>query len=370
MGLDLQRAVAALRPDALADRGWSGMLEILAKGLDASGASLFSVRPAAGVPQASCGCARDSLADYIAQWAGQDEWFAALQRRGLRVRAGQAVRGSEVLSAQELRRTAFHADFLRPQGIEHLVSLRLTDEDDEHAPLAHLSFYRPDSREDFAQEERQALGALWPQLQQALRREVMTARAAALGAVEETLQVLDQPAWVLRADAWIEFMNPPAHRLVADPLGVRMVAGRLSGVGDVGQEELREALSRVSVAGSCRRVACLGSERAGAAVLQFAGVGAVPSFVQRWPRAQALLMVRLPADDELRAQWRARMATRHRLTPAEFRVLLGLLEGESPASIADRLGVSRTTVRTQLRALFAKTGCTRQADLVRAFGCP
>lgn len=53
-----------------------------------------------------------------------------------------------------------------------------------------------------------------------------------------------------------------------------------------------------------------------------------------------------------------------RLTGAEGRVLGLLLEGLSPAEIAAALSVEITTVRTQLRALFAKTGTRRQSELL------
>lgn len=53
------------------------------------------------------------------------------------------------------------------------------------------------------------------------------------------------------------------------------------------------------------------------------------------------------------------------LTPAELGVLTLLLDGETPSEIAATRGVAISTVRTQLKRLFAKTGTRRQADLVR-----
>jgi DNA-binding CsgD family transcriptional regulator len=52
------------------------------------------------------------------------------------------------------------------------------------------------------------------------------------------------------------------------------------------------------------------------------------------------------------------------LTPAEARVGIALARGRSPDEIAVSNGVSISTVRTQLRALFAKTGTARQTELV------
>ncbi|MDA9432951.1 helix-turn-helix transcriptional regulator [Bradyrhizobium sp. CCBAU 51627] len=52
------------------------------------------------------------------------------------------------------------------------------------------------------------------------------------------------------------------------------------------------------------------------------------------------------------------------LTPAEARVARELSGGATIDQIADRSGLSRETVRTQLKNVFAKTGLTRQVDLV------
>ncbi|MBG0808378.1 helix-turn-helix transcriptional regulator [Methylosinus sp. H3A] len=53
------------------------------------------------------------------------------------------------------------------------------------------------------------------------------------------------------------------------------------------------------------------------------------------------------------------------LTPAEARVARAIAAGRPASEIAGAHGVSAETVRTQLRAVFAKTGVSRQVDLVR-----
>jgi DNA-binding CsgD family transcriptional regulator len=52
------------------------------------------------------------------------------------------------------------------------------------------------------------------------------------------------------------------------------------------------------------------------------------------------------------------------LTPAEARVARGIAEGRTVESIAERFGLSRETVRSQLKAVLGKTGLVRQAELV------
>lgn len=52
------------------------------------------------------------------------------------------------------------------------------------------------------------------------------------------------------------------------------------------------------------------------------------------------------------------------LTPAEARVAHKIAAGATVETIAETLGVSRETVRSQLKAALAKVGLTRQAELV------
>jgi DNA-binding CsgD family transcriptional regulator len=56
------------------------------------------------------------------------------------------------------------------------------------------------------------------------------------------------------------------------------------------------------------------------------------------------------------------------LTPAEARVARSLTSGHSAEQIAADSGVSINTVRTQLRGVLEKTGCTRQAEVVSLLG--
>jgi DNA-binding CsgD family transcriptional regulator len=59
------------------------------------------------------------------------------------------------------------------------------------------------------------------------------------------------------------------------------------------------------------------------------------------------------------------IATTFKLTPAEMRVLMMIVQVGGIPEVAPVLGVSETTVKTHLQRVFAKTGTSRQADLVK-----
>lgn len=53
------------------------------------------------------------------------------------------------------------------------------------------------------------------------------------------------------------------------------------------------------------------------------------------------------------------------LTPTEARMLGLIVKGMDTVAAARKLGIARTTARTHLQRLFAKTGTARQSELVR-----
>lgn len=53
------------------------------------------------------------------------------------------------------------------------------------------------------------------------------------------------------------------------------------------------------------------------------------------------------------------------MTPAEARVAIELIKGSAPKEIAQKADVAISTVRSQMKAIFIKTGASKQADLPR-----
>ena len=59
------------------------------------------------------------------------------------------------------------------------------------------------------------------------------------------------------------------------------------------------------------------------------------------------------------------IASKYAQTASETRVLAELAAGGGIDELAERLGVSRPTVKTHMNHLLAKTGTRRQGDLIR-----
>jgi len=72
------------------------------------------------------------------------------------------------------------------------------------------------------------------------------------------------------------------------------------------------------------------------------------------------------SDPERRIALRSSVLARlYDLTPAEIRLVEGLVNGKDLSELSAETGVSRNTLRSQLQAVFSKTHTNRQAQVVR-----
>lgn len=123
------------------------------------------------------------------------------------------------------------------------------------------------------------------------------------------------------------------------------------------------ATGRGGAAGGCLRVRMAGSR---AATLQFQVIPLPHGLSERpWAPSQAdgCVAVFVSTAGGPRLSW-SRMMALHGFTRAEARLASMLAEGISLEEAAATLSISIHTVRSQLKTVFAKTGVTRQAELV------
>ena len=103
-------------------------------------------------------------------------------------------------------------------------------------------------------------------------------------------------------------------------------------------------------------------------VLRIAPLAPESPYAATWPTACALLILELPLPEASQDAWMRRMAHHFQLTDAETRVLRHFVSGADSAEVAARCRLSISTVRSHVRVIFEKTGCHRQAELMRMFG--
>ncbi|ENO81149.1 regulatory protein LuxR [Thauera sp. 28] len=239
----------------------------------------------------------------------------------------------------------------------------------EAEPSCRLRVSRPPWAERFGERERAICNLLLPHLHAAvqLRASLDIAeveRHCYVGMLDRLsvgVVLLDRNARILR-------LNQAATEILGRRDGLSVVAGSLSAALNGEGRALRGLIERAVVAGARHEPGVVDgmsiSRPSGGPQLGVA-VRAMPPTEWSEPSSRPAAMViirdpdvRLLASDE-------QLKRLYGLTNAEASLALELMAGRTVDEAAQALGISRNTARCQVRAIFAKTGVTRQAELLR-----
>ena len=222
---------------------------------------------------------------------------------------------------------------------------------------------RPVGSDDLA-----LLRLLAPHIRRAITiSDLMELKALETEALSATLDRLAMGVVVVASENRILHANEAARHMLAN--GSRIVArrGRLTARDSAAEAELSQAIAlagadEAALGGTGIGVA-LGAQDEQPALAHVLPLARGEVRTRLMPRATAAVFINTP---EFRAQPDLRtLAQTYGLTPAEARVAERLLAGAANlAEVAASLDVSLATVKTHLSQVFAKTGVSRQSDLV------
>jgi DNA-binding CsgD family transcriptional regulator len=264
-------------------------------------------------------------------------------------------------------RSEFFNDWARAQDIHHGVCGTIFQ---DGGRSVQLLVQRTCDQGHYTEAETDFFNFFVPHLQQALllgsRITADRARSAAIAraAGEETL-----PFVLLNHDLRIVFASPAAEFLLATAAGLTVQAGRL-GLADEGADRRLQQLLRASLAAAAARSPApaggmTAAPRAAGSTLQLlvrpihpdipVVAGEPPAYVAVY-FYDAAQPVRLDPP---------RLAQLYALSEAEIRVAAALAAAPDLAEVARRCGISLHTVRSHIKAIFAKTGTNSQTGLVK-----
>ena len=270
--------------------------------------------------------------------------------------------GATLFASGELERTAFYQEVLAPLDVHHSMGFCL-DYSPSHEILA-LSVSRDRHRPSFQPEAMELARRLLPhlrnvhQLQQRLQH------------LESTASVMDRVSygiWLLDSDGGVIKENAAAQVLRADShSGIRKSGAALLATWRADRAELQRAIESGICQTAARRSDFLLHDDAGRAWAACALHPLQRNALDVWTPAHQPACILLVHP--LAASQAALVPSlRHvfGLTPAEAELAEMLLHQGSLAGCANKLGKSHETLRTQLKALFAKTETHNQAELIR-----
>ncbi len=337
---------------AVATDRWPDLLERIADRAGSIGAVL-NIRSAETVHLIAAPRVRAAVEDFIAEgWAGDSYPEPLLRDQYPGFRCPTHYR-----SIAEIEAMLIHRDFFRPRGMIGAAGTAIQGSGND---LLHVAL---DGFPSFAAAEAALpfLDTLRPHLARAmsltslllLQRAQLTVEALAFAGIA---------AAIVSREGRLKAANTPFEMRLADRCD--RSRHRLRFTDAFLDRQFTAGLARSDDANLLRSIATR------------AGPDAIPLVIHMLPlrgaaRAVAdsdgvLLIVAdgsnalLPGADLLRILFD--------LTPAEARVARMVAEGATPAAAATQLGISINTVRVHLRAIFAKTGTARQADLAALFG--
>ncbi len=346
--------LAAVRPDS-----WSRVLERLAEKFDAELGLLVVEDLTLDHPRWWAATPRhaDQLRDLWLVRHRVNAWLLAARGRPV----PSVARTESLVPLTQLRQTDFYRDCLEPAGLLHSLGANLFA---EGPVFAYLSLMRGPERGPF--DDRALVRAGWVigHLARAIRMQIeITSRQSETNAMLGVLGALDQPIVLLGNEQVITFVNPAAHRLLAERDGLRVEGEHLCADRRDDQDRLAMILAQPP------RGAGPGSEWT-AVVSRSSGrppitcrVGALGSSLLVHGRPTTHVVV--AHDTALRPtllEESARLA--FGLTLSEVKIASLLLQGYSITRMATTLGVSPNTVKTHISHLLSKTGTSRQPELV------
>ena len=259
----------------------------------------------------------------------------------------------------------FYAEWGRPQGLFDAVAIKLTS---DPAMIGSITFGRAAAAGEVGESELEPLRLLAPHI----RRAVAISKLLDLRSIEVATfaSVIDGlAAGVVLVDRELRCVHiNPAARSLACPGGPLTEANGRIGAADVPATAALASAVRLAAdnesALAGKGIGVPVRDRAGNAFLIHVlplGCGEIRAGLSR--NAAAALFIApavVPRQDPADA-----LALLYDLTPAETRVLMLVAGGRKQAEMARELGVLPSTVKTHLLRVFGKTGCGRQAELVR-----
>lgn len=356
---------------ALAPQKWPAFMERAARAMGAQSALLREVDYNAGHVGIfeTVGFDPTFVAAYREHFVHLDYFAPAL----LSLPVGAVMRGDEAVPWERQRMSEFYNDYQRRLKNRHVMGTTLARYERYHLLFA---LQRELRQPDYDEEDMRLVGLVAPHMARAAQihhqlTEVTAQKHWALAALDRLrvgvilLDELGRPVHLNRA----------AERLVREHNAFTAGRNRLTLSTTTDTDRLKRLIVGAAALATGRKtgqeMAAAGSlrvraEASSGVALQFQVIPLPRDRSERpWEDAQyhGCVAVFVSASGGAHLPW-DRIAAMHGLTRAEAKLAALLAKGISLEEAAATLLVSILTVRSQLKSVFAKTGVTRQAELV------
>mgnify|MGYP001813252094 CR=1 FL=1 len=359
---------------ALEKRPWQSALPALREALDAQVASLILRPPSQDDQGVILNCVRpDPDQQELGELADPDDWQASAYREQffsldpfINLPQDKVIALEDILPDRELMESDYYLHYLEPINLFQILGV---DTAEPGGMQARLRFSRRRSEARFNNKERQLLERLIPHLRRAVEIYARLNRASSerdvyAGAVNQ----LSVAAIIVDEQGRVLTSNEVASALLEQAQGLGVRDQRLHIDGRDINKELQQALTtiiRAQQQGETSVVRALRVPRPGGRADLGLVIRPVPGSQGSEGQAIPCAAVFISDPDLEESTSQQILGELFELTPAEARLATLLARGLSLAEVSAAQGISQHTARAQLKSIFAKTGVSRQAELVR-----
>ncbi|RKQ70055.1 helix-turn-helix transcriptional regulator [Oceanibaculum indicum] len=344
---------------------FQSVLSDITRLIEARAITLYTPHLAPSDPRAvwaATGMPQEALNEYAAYYGSLDVWTQAATRDGLPPK-GSLIVSDELLPPEDLRRSEFYNDYLKPYEIGRTLVSIVDDGKLPGFPRVRLSIVRAEAQRPFDAREKATLGAM----QQLLRTVMRLHQGSILASGQSQLEVLafdrlKEPIFILDADTSVLASNEAARRIAQSDPRLQLLRGRLvfSKAGD--NNDLRTALAALEAGREAPVFLQLSSSMADGSPLSL--ILSRPSGLTAGQTQNCIVLQVLDAE-AAGADDKELLVARLALTEAEAVVALGVARGMSHEDIARLRQTKVSTVRTILQRLYEKLRINKSTELSR-----
>ena len=372
---DFSDLIGLLYQGALEPQPWQSALPALREALDAQVVSLVLRPPSADDEGVILNCVRqdESVDNSHVTLADPNDWEVSAYREQffsldpfVSLPLDKVIALEDILPDKDLVTSDYYLHYLKPINLFRILGV---DTSEPGGMLARLRFSRRASEPRFKATERQLLTLLTPHLSRAIEiyaklNRMTSERDLYAGAVNQ----LSVASIILDEQGRMLTTNAVGRALLDQGEGLSLRDGHLHIEGRNINKELQEALTsiiREQLHGETSMVRALRVPRPGGRSDLGLVVRPVPA--SQWSEGQvspsAAVFISDPDLQESTSQ--PILGALFELTPAEANLATLLARGLNLAQVSVAQNISQHTARAQLKSIFAKTGVSRQAELVR-----
>lgn len=272
----------------------------------------------------------------------------------------------ELLSEEDRRRSPYFSEFLASLDIYHLMgaNLRLPD-----GTVCGIRIGRSQAAPAFSAEDRAFIERLLPHLRRSMALYTRMRRMQSVGNLyAQTVDRMMIGTLILDEHGKVFQSNQVAEELLNSGEGLRRNNNRLQAVFGPEDRQLQSLIKEAIALSVKPEPIIIGAM----SLARPSGEGNLGVVIRSVPMTEWVESNRRPAvavflRDPEKAPQAPQEAVRQlfNLTPAETTLVMKLVNGYTLDEAAEELEIKRNTARAHLRAIFSKTGVTRQTELVR-----